>query len=83
MLGDDEHPISFRFQIAEENPVHARVVVWAGHRASGRGNCGTLMLRVEEWRVLREILAYGSDSWVADSIVDGIATDSELVEVSS
>ena len=55
MLGDDEHPISFRFAPRIEG-AHVKIVVWAG-LAGMRGTCGELTMRTEEWAVLRCALA--------------------------
>lgn len=52
--GDDEHPISFRFA-PEELGAHVHVTVWAGLDGM-RGNCGTVVLRREDWAALRAIL---------------------------
>lgn len=52
MNGDAEHPLSFRFEPRRQGP-HVVVGVWAGNRDAGRGNCGTLTFREEEWAAFR------------------------------
>lgn len=59
MLGDDEHPISFRF-VPRYVGAHVHVVVWAGHREGGRGRAGELTFRPEEWSVLAFALGMSS-----------------------
>lgn len=60
-LGDDEHPISFRFE-PEVRGDHVHVTVRAGLGARGdvpamRALCGTLVMRREEYALLRLALA--------------------------
>lgn len=51
MLGDVEHPVSFRFD-PEIRGQHVHVRVRAG-QAGMRADCGTLVMRREEWAALR------------------------------
>lgn len=75
MLGDAEHPISFRFQPVERGDgPHILVVVWAGHRESGRGKCGTITLRREEWTVMRALLT----TVTTDRLVYNMSGDYEV-----
>lgn len=86
MLGDDEHPISFRFCAQERGDgPHVVVGVWAGHRASGRGNAGSITLRREEWEVLSHLLESIDLDHVGDAsrIIEGIHVDGDPIDVES
>lgn len=76
MLGDAEHPISFRFA-AERLGEHVRVNVWAGNAAAARGHAGALTFRVEEWAVLREALEVA----LLGDWIDGVATPGGVLVV--
>lgn len=54
MLGDAEHPISFRFE-SELQGAHVHVTVRAGLRGM-RALSGTLVFRPEEWAAFRDVL---------------------------
>lgn len=61
MYGDDEHPISFRFQRTNlGGGSHVVVQVWSGH-AGNRGHCGTLTLREDDWTALAALGQLDSD----------------------
>lgn len=61
MNGDVEHPISFRFE-PKVLGGHTHVEVWAGAAPpTGRGHCGTLVMRNEEWHVLQQLIEFHYD----------------------
>ena len=75
MLGDAEHPISFRF-VPVERGQHVHVAVWAGNEAAGRGLAGSLVLRREEWVALREVLGQTRpDDGLGVALRDAIPVD--------
>lgn len=62
---DEEHPISLSFTPAETNPEHVHVTVRSGINGA-RAHCGDLVLRHEDWTVLRQLLELGAEQWRGD-----------------
>lgn len=74
-------PISVRFAPREHGPgPHVLVGVWAGDGDTGRGNCGTLTMRREEWAVLRDAMERAQELVAASPTVERM-TDYDASEL--
>lgn len=65
MYADEEHPISLSFTVTSTNPEHVHVAIRSGIDGA-RAHCGDLVLRHEDWTVLRRLLKLGNEQWRGD-----------------
>lgn len=78
-LGDVEHPISFLFQPKVEQGEHVVIEVRAGLRPH-RAITGELIMRAEEWAVLRELMRRARSAPATSELVD-LHLDADPLEI--